>query len=254
MKFLSFPVVTTYILLSCLASPLIAGESTPGANELFQEFSTCQTSSFANIAKNRTVYEKLGAFKSISESGLWFDTKLVAKDSDDEIYRFEKPIKINGLTAIAAGYSYFKGSGQGYSDGDATYWGLYFAETPKEVFTALRSSNPMVADMRFMGDHYVNMKILQQDGEKLFDQGAIIEADATHEGAKSYFNCSIQYKILEKNNIKKQMSKEDETLLNELIKLEKTDLYKLCFEDASKKSPTDLHKAVIACSAIKKKQ
>lgn len=254
MKLVSFPIVITSILLSCLTSPLIAGESTPGANELFQEFSTCQTSSFVNIATNRTAYEKLGAFKSVNENGLWFDTKVVEKGSDNEIYRFEKPIKINGLTAIAAGYSYFKGSGESYSDGDATYWGLYFAETPKEVFAALRSSNQMVSAMRFMGDHYVNMKVLQRDGEKRFDQGAIIEADSTQEGAKSYFNCSIQYKILEKSNTQKQMSKEDESLLNELIKLEKTDLLKLCFEDASKKSSADIRKAVMACSALNKKQ
>lgn len=70
--------------------------------------------------------------------------------------------------------------------------------TLKEVFAALRSSNPMVAAMRFMGDHYVNMKVLQRDGDKRFDQGAIIEADSTQEGAKSYFNCSIQYKIVQK--------------------------------------------------------
>lgn len=198
MKFLSFPIATTCIFLSCFASPLIAGESTPGANELFQEFSTCQTSSFVYIATNRTAYEKFGAFKSIIENGIWFDTKLIEKDSSDEIYRFEKPIKINGLTAIAAGYSYFKGDGEGFSGGDATYWGLYFAETPKEVFAALRSSNPTVAAMRFINDHYVNMKVLQNDGEKRFDQGAIIEADSTQEGAKSYFNCSIQYKIVQK--------------------------------------------------------
>ncbi|MCW5649877.1 MAG: hypothetical protein KIS62_09040 [Ramlibacter sp.] len=254
MKFLSFSAITTCILISCFASPLIAGESTLGANELLQEFSTCQTSSFVNIAANRAKYEKLGAFKSITENGIWFDTKLIEKDSVNEIYRFEKPIKINGLTATAAGYSYFKGSGQGYSGGDATYWGLYFAETPKEVFAALRGSNPMVAAMRFMGDHYVNMKVLQHDGEKRFDQGAIIEADSTQEGAKSYFNCSIQYKILEKSNAQKQMSKEDESLLNELVILEKTDLLKLCFEDASKKSTADIHKAAMACSALNKKR
>jgi hypothetical protein len=197
-KFILIKAALSGFLFGCFISSVIAGESTPGASELFQEFSTCQTSSFVSIAENRVMYEKLGAFKPILKNGIWFDTKLVNKDSSNEIYRFEKPIKINGLTAIAAGYSFYKGDEQGYSGGDATYWGIYFAESPKDVFNALHKNNAMVAGMIFMGSDYVNMKVLQPDGDKFFDQGAIIEADSTQEGAKSYFNCSIQYKFISK--------------------------------------------------------
>jgi len=231
-----------------------AEEFTHGAKELFQEFSTCQTSAFEFISKNKENYLSLGKFKEISSGGEWFDTKQLNKDSSDEIYQFDKPIKIAGLTAVAVGYSFFKGDGKGYSGGDATYWGFYFSEPPNQVFLALRKYYPSVAAMVFLGDNYVNMKVLQRDGDKVYDQGSIIESDTTQNGAKSYFNCSIQYKILEKSNTQKPMSKEDELLLNELIKLDKSDLLKLCFEDASNKSTADIHKAGMACSALNKKR
>ena len=194
MKFFSsIPAVTICIFFSCLSSQSIASDSTPGANEFFQEFSTCETSSFEIIAKNRAAYEELGSFRSIIENGIWFDTKSTEEDLGEEIYRFEKPIKIYGLTAIAAGYSYPNDVGHGFSDNGSTYWGLYFSETPKEVFDGLYGNNTMVAGMRLMGNHYVNLKINKLEDYKFFEQVAIIEPDSTIEGVNSYFNCSLQY-------------------------------------------------------------
>ena len=246
-------VKTTIFSLLMAVSSAQAEEFTSGAKELFQEFSTCQTSVFEHISKNKENYSLLGKFKEIPSSGEWFNTKKINKDSSDEIYRFDKPIKIAGLTAVAVGYAFFKGDGNGYSDGDATYWGFYFSEPPKEVFIALRRHFPSVAAMVFLGDSYVNMKVLQRSGDKVYDQGSIIESNTSQSGAKSYFNCSVQYKILDENKAQEPMSKEDESLLNELVKLEKSELSKLCFEDASKKSTADIHKAAMACSALGKK-
>ncbi len=196
MNFLHAHSVVTWAALSFMSLPLLATEATPGANEFFQEFSACKKNAFVNFAGSRAMYEKLGEVKSIGDTGMWFNTKAVEKDSPVEIYRFPTPIKMHGLTVIAAGFSFYKGDGQGYGGGDATYWGMYFAETPKAVYSALRERNPVVTGMKFMGDHYANMNKLQADGDKHFEQGAIIEEDPGVDGAKSYFSCSIQYKIV----------------------------------------------------------
>lgn len=198
MKFFLVSFVVLLLIAGGCATQKIDNESTPGIAELFQNFSTCQLNTFSHIENNKTAYEKLGTYKKIGNKGVWFDTKQIDKNSVDEIYRFETPVKLHGLTIVAAGYSFFKGDGQGYSGGDATYWGFYFAESPKEVYLALRNKFKSVADMRFMEHVYVNMKVLQQDGDKRFDQGSIIEDDTSQKGAKSYFNCSIQYKLVDK--------------------------------------------------------
>ena len=99
------------------------------------------------------------------------------------------------MTAIAAGYEVVKGDGKGYSGGDSTYWGFYFAESAEDVFMALRDKYSAVARMRAISGTYENIRALQPDGDRRYDQGSMIEADTTQSGAKSFFNCSIQYVI-----------------------------------------------------------
>ena len=123
------------------------------------------------------------------------DVNAIDADSSAGVYRFEKPIKISGLTAVAAGYDFVKGDEKGYRGGDATYWGFYFAESPEDVFMALRDKYSAVARMRAISGTYENMRALQPDRDKRYDQGSVIEADTTQSGAKSFFNCSIQYVI-----------------------------------------------------------
>ena len=160
MKACLAPLAALVFFSSECATQKMEGESTPGIAGLFQDFSTCQSTTFSHIKSHQIQYEKLGQFKPIGNNGVWFNTMQINKNSVDEIYRFETPIKLNGLTIVAAGYSFFKGDGQGYSGGDATYWGFYFAESPKEVYLTLRKRYKSVAEMRFMGQEYVNMKVL----------------------------------------------------------------------------------------------
>lgn len=194
-KLVATAVMLSGLLLSGCAAKQMAEEFTPGADALFREFLTCQTHVFHYVAANRAMYERFGALKTVRTGGSWFDVKQSDGDSSSAAYRFEKPIKIDGLTAVAAGYDFIKGSGSGYSGGDATYWGFYFAESPEDVFMALRDRYPAVARMRVVHGTYVNMKVLQRDGDKRYDQGSIIEADTRQRGAQSFFNCSIQYVI-----------------------------------------------------------
>jgi hypothetical protein len=195
MRTVIFILLSLTIVTSVHATLNVNGESTPGTVELFQNFSSCQLSTFSHIEKNIAVYGNLGKFKKMGNEGSWFDTKQVDKNSVREIYRFKKPLKIYGLTVVAAGYSFYKADD---SFGDATYWGFYFAESPREIYQILRNKYQTVADMLLLEPGYVNMKVLQKDGDKLFDQGSILEEDTTQEGVKSYFNCSIQYKIIDK--------------------------------------------------------
>ena len=190
----------TFVVLSCIvlggcAAKQMPEETTPGADALFREFLTCQTEVFQYVAANTAIYSRFGALKGVRTGGMWFDAKPTDADSSAGVYRFEKPIKINGLAAVAAGYDFVKGDGKGYSGGDATYWGFYFAESPEDVFMTLRDKYSAVARMRAMSGTYENMRALQPDGDKRYDQGSIIEADTTQTGAKSFFNCSIQYVI-----------------------------------------------------------
>jgi len=190
----------TFMVWSCIvlggcAAKQVPEETTPGADALFREFLTCQTEVFHYVAANRAIYSRFGALQGVRTGGMWFDAKPTDADSSAGVYRFEKPIKINGLTAVAAGYDFVKGDGKGYSGGDATYWGFYFAESPEDVFMTLRDKYSAVARMRAMSGTYENMRALQPDGDKRYDQGSIIEADTTQTGAKSFFNCSIQYVI-----------------------------------------------------------
>ena len=183
------------IVLGGCAAKQRAEEFTPGADALFREFLTCQTQVFQYVAANKAMYERFGALKAVRTGGSWFDVKPTDGDFSAAVYRFEKPIKIDGLTVVAAGYDFIKGDGKGYSRGDATYWGFYFAESPEDVFMALRDRYPTVARMRIVHGTYANMSVLQPDGEKRYDQGSVIEADTRQRGAKSFFNCSIQYVI-----------------------------------------------------------
>jgi len=183
------------IMLAGCAAKQIPEETTPGADALFREFLTCQTEVFQYLAANTAIYGRFGTLKGVRTGGVWFDAKPTDADSSAGVYRFEKPIKINGLTAVAAGYDFVRGAGKGYSGGDATYWGFYFAESPEDVFMALRDKYSAVARMRAISGTYENMRALQRDGDKRYDQGSIIEADTTQSGAKSFFNCSIQYVI-----------------------------------------------------------
>ncbi len=194
-KLVAIAIMLSSLMLGGCAAKQMAEEFTPGADALFREFLTCQTQVFHYVAANRAMYERFGALKTVRTGGSWFDVKRSDGDSTSAAYRFEKPIKIDGLTAVAAGYDFVKGNGSGYSGGDATYWGFYFAESPEDVFMALRDRYPTVARMRVVDGTYVNMKVLQRDGDKRYDHGSIIEADTRQRGAQSFFNCSIQYVI-----------------------------------------------------------
>jgi hypothetical protein len=182
-----------FTLGGCAAKQM-AEEFTPGADALFREFLSCQTGVFSYVAANQATYQHFGALKPVRTQGLWFGA-MPAGDSRARVYRFDKPIKIGGLSAVAAGYEFRKGDGKGYSGGDATYWGFYFAESPEDVFLGLRDRYTEVAHMKIVSGTYVNMKVHQLDGDQRYDQGSMIEADSTQRGAKSFFNCSIQYVI-----------------------------------------------------------
>jgi hypothetical protein len=190
----SLAVLSCIVLGGCAAKQM-PEETTPGADALFREFLTCQTEVFQYVAANTAIYERFGALKGVRTGGMWFNAKPTDADFTTGVYRFAKPIKINGLTAVAAGYDFLKGDGKGYSGGDATYWGFYFAESPEDVFMALRDKYSAVARMRAISGTYENMRALQPDGDKRYDQGSTIEADTTQSGVKSFFNCSIQYVI-----------------------------------------------------------
>jgi hypothetical protein len=188
-------VALSAIVLAGCAAKQIPEETTPGADALFREFLTCRTEVFQYVAANKAAYQRFGALKTLRAGRMWFDAKAPDAHSSARAYRFEKPVKISGLTAVAAGYDFVKGDGKGYSGGDATYWGFYFAESPEDVFMALRDKYSAVARMRAISGTYENMRALQPDGDKRYDQGSVIEADSTQSGAKSFFNCSIQYVI-----------------------------------------------------------
>src|SRR3954469_19334173 len=124
-------VALSAIVLGGCAAKQMPEETTPGADALFREFLTCQTEVFQYIAANKAAYQRFGALRAVRPGEMWFDAKPTDADPSAGVYRFGKTIRISGLTAIAAGYDVVKGDGKGYSGGDATYWGFYFAESPE---------------------------------------------------------------------------------------------------------------------------
>lgn len=196
MKLFAPAFYTSFAILSGCSSPQIIGEFTPGADVLFQEFSKCRTDIFEHVANNKTKFENLGLMSEQS-NGMWFNGKPHDGGSKERIYRFEKPLKISGLNAVAAAYAFYKGDGTGYSDGDSTFWGFYFAEDAKTVHAVLRDQYPGVAGMRIVYGSYANMRITDK-GSKRTEQGALLSDDASKSFAKSYYSCTVQIKLLDK--------------------------------------------------------
>lgn len=178
------------LLAACTSVPPQNGETTPGIDAFFTEFTKCQTDIFQHVAANRATYASLGPIAPLENLGDWFAVKPKGGDSSELIYRFDKPLKVNGMTIMAAAYDFMKSPVPGTSFGDSTYWGFYFAENAKIVHANL-SKFPAVAQMRVIMGDFADMSIHDKDAIRT-EQGALLSDDSSQPNAKSYFSCTIQ--------------------------------------------------------------